>query len=133
MINVRRLATALPPESRPVGRFPDQEKRFWRFCWFCDKNEPYMEHWQDRTRLLIGDEGINTLKSKHVLVVGLGGVGAYAAEQLARAGIGRMTIVDGDVVNVTNRNRQLLALESTLGRPKAEVMAESATLIPKSN
>ena len=83
-----------------------------------------MEHWQDRTRLLIGDEGINTLKSKHVLVVGLGGVGAYAAEQLARAGIGRMTIVDGDVVNVTNRNRQLLALESTVGRPKAEVMAE---------
>ena len=83
-----------------------------------------MEHWQDRTRLLIGDEGINTLKSKHVLVVGLGGVGAYAAEHLARAGIGRMTIVDGDVVNITNRNRQLLALESTVGRPKAEVMAE---------
>ena len=83
-----------------------------------------MEHWQDRTRLLIGDEGINILKSKHVLVVGLGGVGGYAAEQLARAGIGRMTLVDGDVVNVTNRNRQLLALESTLGRPKAEVMAD---------
>ena len=57
-------------------------------------------------------------------MVGLGGVGAYAAEQLARAGIGRMTIVDGDVVNVTNRNRQLLALSSTQGRPKAEVMAE---------
>ena len=83
-----------------------------------------MEHWQDRTRLLIGDEGINLLRSKHVLVVGLGGVGAYTAEQLARAGIGRMTLVDGDVVNITNRNRQLLALESTLGRPKAEVMAE---------
>ena len=57
-------------------------------------------------------------------MVGLGGVGAYAAEQLARAGIGRMTIVDGDVVNITNRNRQLLALSSTQGRPKAEVMAE---------
>ena len=57
-------------------------------------------------------------------MVGLGGVGAYAAEQLARAGIGRMTIVDGDVVNVTNRNRQLLALGSTQGRPKADVMAE---------
>ena len=64
-----------------------------------------MEHWQDRTRLLIGDEGIEILRSKHVLVVGLGGVGAYAAEQLARAGIGRMTLVDGDMVNVTNRNR----------------------------
>ena len=57
-------------------------------------------------------------------MVGLGGVGAYAAEQLARAGIGRMTIVDGDVVNITNRNRQLLALGSTQGRPKADVMAE---------
>jgi tRNA A37 threonylcarbamoyladenosine dehydratase len=83
-----------------------------------------MEQWNDRTRLLIGDDGIDKLKNSHVLVVGLGGVGAYAAEQLARAGIGRMTIVDGDVVNVTNRNRQLLALGSTQGRPKAEVMAE---------
>ncbi len=83
-----------------------------------------MEKWNDRTRLLIGDDGIDKLKNSHVLVVGLGGVGAYAAEQLARAGIGRMTIVDGDVVNVTNRNRQLLALGSTQGRPKAEVMAE---------
>jgi len=83
-----------------------------------------MEQWNDRTRLLIGDDGIDKLKNSHVLVVGLGGVGAYAAEQLARAGIGRMTIVDGDVVNVTNRNRQLLALNSTQGRPKAEVMAE---------
>ena len=83
-----------------------------------------MEQWNDRTRLLIGDEGIDKLRNSHVLVVGLGGVGAYAAEQLARAGIGRMTIVDGDVVNVTNRNRQLLALCSTQGRPKAEIMAE---------
>jgi len=83
-----------------------------------------MEQWNDRTRLLIGDDGIDKLRRSHVLVVGLGGVGAYAAEQLARAGIGRMTIVDGDVVNITNRNRQLLALGSTQGRPKAEVMAE---------
>ena len=83
-----------------------------------------MENWQDRTQLLIGEQGIERLKNSHVLVVGLGGVGAYAAEQLARAGIGKMTIVDGDVVSITNRNRQLLALRSTLGRPKAEVMAE---------
>lgn len=83
-----------------------------------------MEQWNDRTRLLIGDDGIEKLRQSHVLVVGLGGVGAYAAEQLARAGIGRMTIVDGDVVNITNRNRQLLALGSTQGRPKADVMAE---------
>ena len=83
-----------------------------------------MEQWNDRTRLLIGDDGVDQLRRSHVLVVGLGGVGGYAAEQLARAGIGRMTIVDGDVVNITNRNRQLLALCSTQGRPKAEVMAE---------
>ena len=83
-----------------------------------------MNDWKDRTRLLIGDEGVNKLNNSHVLVVGLGGVGAYAAEQLARAGIGKLTIVDGDVVNPTNRNRQLLALCSTQGRPKAEVMAE---------
>ena len=60
----------------------------------------------------------------HVLVVGLGGVGAYAAEQLCRAGVGRMTLVDADCVNESNLNRQLPALHSTLGRPKAEVMAE---------
>ena len=88
-----------------------------------------MEHWQDRTRLLIGDEGINTLKSKHVLVVGLGGVGAYAAEQLARAGIGRMTIVDGDVVVASNINRQLPALTNTIGRTKVDVMRERLMLI----
>ncbi|MBQ0130521.1 MAG: tRNA threonylcarbamoyladenosine dehydratase [bacterium] len=83
-----------------------------------------MENWQDRTQLLIGEQGIERLKNSHILVVGLGGVGAYAAEQLARASIGKMTIVDGDTVSVTNRNRQLLALQSTFGRPKAEVMAE---------
>lgn len=83
-----------------------------------------MENWQDKTQLLIGEQGIERLKNSHVLVVGLGGVGAYVAEQLARAGIGKMTIVDGDTVSVTNRNRQLLALQSTFGRPKTEVMAE---------
>ncbi|MBR2051217.1 MAG: tRNA threonylcarbamoyladenosine dehydratase, partial [Bacteroidales bacterium] len=81
-------------------------------------------NWNSRTQLLVGEEGVKKLANSHVLVVGLGGVGAYAAEQLARAGIGNMTIVDCDTVNVTNKNRQLLALESTLGRPKVEVMAE---------
>lgn len=82
------------------------------------------EDWQDRTHILIGDEGIAKLRNAHVLVVGLGGVGGYAAEQLARAGIGEMTIVDCDTVNSTNKNRQLLALDSTIGRHKTEVMAE---------
>jgi tRNA A37 threonylcarbamoyladenosine dehydratase len=79
--------------------------------------------WQERTRLLLGDEGFEKLNSSHVLVVGLGGVGGYVAEQLTRAGIGELTIVDGDVVSQSNMNRQLLALQSTQGRPKAEVMA----------
>lgn len=81
-------------------------------------------NWNSRTQLLLGEEGVKKLASSHVLVVGLGGVGAYAAEQLARAGIGKMTIVDCDTVNVTNKNRQLLALDSTVARPKVEVMAE---------
>lgn len=83
-----------------------------------------MTNWFDRTQLMLGDEKIQVLKSAHVLVVGLGGVGAYAAELLCRAGVGEMTIVDGDVVDITNRNRQLPALISSTGRPKAEVLAE---------
>lgn len=80
--------------------------------------------WNIRTELLFGKERMDRLAECHVLVVGLGGVGAYAAEQLCRAGIGRMTIVDADRVGESNLNRQLPALHSTLGRPKAEVMAE---------
>ncbi|HAF29854.1 MAG TPA: tRNA threonylcarbamoyladenosine dehydratase [Bacteroidales bacterium] len=80
------------------------------------------EYWQERTELLIGKENVERLKCSHVLVVGLGGVGAYAAENLCRAGIGEMTIVDGDHLNPTNKNRQLPAVESTIGKPKAEVL-----------
>ena len=83
-----------------------------------------MANWLQRTELLIGSEGIDKLKNAHVLVVGLGGVGAYAAEQICRAGVGTMTIVDGDVVEETNRNRQLPALVSNNGRAKAEILAE---------
>lgn len=79
--------------------------------------------WLERTELLLGKEKLAKLKNSHVLVVGLGGVGAYAAEQLCRSGIGKMTIVDGDVVEESNRNRQLPALVSTKGQPKAEVLA----------
>ena len=79
--------------------------------------------WLDRTELLFGKEKLNKLKQANVLVVGLGGVGAYAAEQLCRAGIGKMTIVDADIVEASNRNRQIPALISTDGKLKAEVMA----------
>ncbi len=82
-----------------------------------------MEHWQDRTYLLFGKDRVESLNNKHVLVMGLGGVGAYAAEQLARAGVGRFTLVDGDTVHLSNINRQLLALNSTCGMSKAELMA----------
>lgn len=80
--------------------------------------------WQQRTELLLGKEKMERLRRAHVLVVGLGGVGAYAAEMLCRAGVGQMTIVDADTVQSTNINRQLPALHSTLGKPKAEVLAE---------
>lgn len=78
----------------------------------------------ERTRLLLGKEKLERFRRAHVLVLGVGGVGAYAAEQLARAGIGTLTLVDGDRFELTNCNRQLPALTSTLGRPKAEVVAE---------
>jgi tRNA threonylcarbamoyladenosine dehydratase len=81
-----------------------------------------MEGWLARTEMLLGEEAIKKLGSASVLVVGLGGVGGYAAEMICRSGIGSMTIVDGDTVHSSNRNRQLLALKSTNGLPKAEIM-----------
>ena len=80
--------------------------------------------WRERTELLIGSEGIVKLQNSHVLVVGLGGVGGYALEQLCRAGIGRLTIADADTVQPGNRNRQIIALRSTENRKKTEVFAE---------
>jgi tRNA A37 threonylcarbamoyladenosine dehydratase len=83
-----------------------------------------MSDWLERTELLLGEEKLNTLRRAHVLVVGLGGVGAYAAEMIARAGVGRLTIADADVVSASNINRQLVALHSTVGRAKAGILAE---------
>lgn len=75
-----------------------------------------------RTRILIGDDGAKTLASKSILVVGVGGVGGYVCEMLARAGIGEMTLVDFDIVSSSNINRQIIALSSTVGSPKVEAM-----------
>ncbi len=83
-----------------------------------------MEGWLARTEMLLGPEALKRLKESHVLVAGLGGVGSWAAEMICRAGIGAMTIIDGDVVTAANRNRQLPALTSTTGRKKADVMGE---------
>lgn len=79
--------------------------------------------WLERTSLLLGDEKLKKLQNANVLVVGLGGVGAYAAEMIARSGVGRMTIADADTVSPTNINRQLIALHSTIGNEKSELMA----------
>jgi tRNA A37 threonylcarbamoyladenosine dehydratase len=78
--------------------------------------------WQERTELLLGKEGLESLRKAKVLVVGLGGVGAYAAEMLVRAGIGNIHIIDGDQIQSSNRNRQILALQSVLGQDKASLM-----------
>lgn len=78
----------------------------------------------ERTRILIGEEGVARLASKHVFLAGLGGVGSYCAEALARGGIGRLTLLDHDVVATSNINRQLPALDSTVGKSKAELMEE---------
>lgn len=80
--------------------------------------------WSERTELLLGKEKLERLNSAHVLVVGLGGVGAYAAEMICRAGVGRMTVADSDTVSESNINRQLIALHSTVGKSKAALVAD---------
>ena len=83
-----------------------------------------MAEWTERAELLFKKEGLEKLQNSKVLVVGLGGVGSFAAEFLARAGVGHMTIVDGDVVDITNINRQLPALHSTVGQPKITIVGD---------
>jgi tRNA A37 threonylcarbamoyladenosine dehydratase len=80
--------------------------------------------WLGRTSLLIGEDRVRLLNQKHVMVVGMGGVGSFAAEFICRSGVGSMTIIDGDVVDPTNRNRQLPALSTNHGVSKAEIMAD---------
>lgn len=81
------------------------------------------KNWLERTELLIKDQGLEKLKNANLLVIGLGGVGSFAAEFLARAGVGKMTVVDGDTVDITNINRQLPALHSTVGKNKVDVVS----------
>ncbi len=83
-----------------------------------------MGDWLERSALLIGEESIEKLKNAHVLIVGLGGIGSFAGEFIARSGIGTMTIIDGDVFDKTNKNRQLTATDSTINRNKAVVLGE---------
>lgn len=83
-----------------------------------------MENWLNRTQYLIGEENIEKLKNTHVAVLGLGGVGSYTVEALCRSGIGHLTLVDKDVVDITNINRQLIADTTTIGKPKVEIAKE---------
>ena len=82
-----------------------------------------MYDWQERTAMLVGEEMLDQFRNSTVAVIGVGGVGGYAAEMLVRAGIGHLIIMDSDDVSVTNKNRQLLALDSTVGKPKCDVLA----------
>ena len=83
-----------------------------------------MTHWLERTELLLSPMVMEKLNRTHVLIVGLGGVGSFAAEFIGRLGVGKMTIIDGDVVDPTNKNRQLVALDSTVDKPKVDVLKE---------
>lgn len=83
-----------------------------------------METWKERTAMIVGEEGLKRLSDSRVAVIGVGGVGGYAAEMVVRAGVGHLIILDSDDVSVTNKNRQLLALDSTVGRPKCDVLRE---------
>jgi len=83
-----------------------------------------MAHWLERTELLLSPDKMERLKNAHVLIVGLGGIGSFAGEFIARAGVGKLTLIDGDVFDPTNKNRQLTALDSTIGRNKAVILAE---------
>ena len=82
-----------------------------------------MSDWKQRTELLIGKEGLAALTKSSVLIVGLGGVGGMAAEMICRAGVGNLTLIDSDTVSITNINRQIIALNSTVNQPKAEALA----------
>ena len=83
-----------------------------------------MAVWQERAELLFKTEGLEKLKNSNVLIVGLGGVGSFAAEFIVRAGVGNVTIVDGDTVDITNINRQLPALHSTVDQPKVQIVGD---------
>ncbi len=89
-----------------------------------EKNTPVMGDMHQRTAMLIGEDAVKRLRGAHVAVFGIGGVGGYVVEALARAGVGALTLVDADTVSESNINRQIIALHSTVGRPKVAVAAE---------
>ena len=118
MFSFEELAAAVPAGAEaavPAAPRPRPPPR--------ESGDPRPTDWQSRSRLLLGDVAVDRLRRSTALVVGLGGVGGAAAEVLCRAGVGRLVLVDADVVDPTNKNRQLAALDSTVGRGKADVVA----------
>ena len=87
-------------------------------------NSNKMAKWLERTELLLNERQMKQLNNAHVLIVGLGGIGSYAAEFVTRSGVGQMTLIDGDKFDETNKNRQLTALDSTINQLKTEVLAK---------
>jgi tRNA threonylcarbamoyladenosine dehydratase len=83
-----------------------------------------MENWQERTTLLIGEEALQRLEKAHLLLVGLGGVGGIAGEMLCRAGVGKFTIIDADSIHASNKNRQILALDNSIGEQKTQLLSQ---------
>lgn len=94
-----------------------------------NKDRFMSENWLTREASLIGEDGIQKLKSSHVMIFGLGGVGSYACEGLSRSGVGTLTVIDGDKVDISNINRQLIADTSTIGQDKAELCKNRISLI----
>ena len=121
------------PSSSPPGESPRTRKGRAEVPLAADldpqESLPRHQRRFDRTARLLGDRGMTRLQESHVMVFGVGGVGSFAIESLARSGVGRLTLVDFDDICVTNSNRQLHTLKDTYGRSKAEVMAERCRLI----
>ena len=126
MIYVR--TNFLPPSDEGLPAFrslgPRLDRGGGRENFKNDDRGDKMQLDDTRTRALLGEDGVNRLKNSHVAVFGLGGVGGHLSEALARAGVGELTVIDGDTVSPSNVNRQIIATQNTVGRPKAEVMAE---------
>ncbi len=121
--DLRRSTPTIPDAVQPQAAIPTPNEAE-------AASEPYRLHRRfDRMGRLLGDDGMSRLFRSHVVVIGIGGVGSWAAESLARSGVGRISLVDFDLVCVTNANRQLHALKGTTGKPKVEVMAERLRLI----
>jgi tRNA A37 threonylcarbamoyladenosine dehydratase len=117
------------PEAERCSDCPSKQAKREDFSHLPEDAPAKVHRRFDRLARLVGDQGVARLARAHVMVIGCGGVGSFAAESLARSGVGRISLVDFDLVCVTNTNRQLHTMKGTVGRPKVEVMAERLRLV----